>query len=136
MRLHRIVEKRGLRAPRNLRTRGDALHTFGTLLAPLAMGLVAAGFYVLGSAFLHPLTADSASVLVAALALALGFVLLSYLLRSAMASQPSRRAPRVRQSVFKGSPSKMPQPVSSAKTESQMQLPSHRTYVDRARILR
>lgn len=119
MPLHLAHFKRVSRPRRNLRARGDILHTFGTLLATLAMGLVAAGFYLLGSAFLHPVTADSALLLVAALMLSLGFVVLSYLLRSAVATQPSRRPPRPHRAVSENFSSRAPQPASVTETASE-----------------
>lgn len=64
------------------------LRSFSTLLAFLAAGFLAPGFYLLVSAFLQPLAADSASLVAAALLLSLGFVILSYLLRSVVSSEP------------------------------------------------
>jgi|GEM_PF-2226938 hypothetical protein len=128
------------RPRRNLRLRADALRTFGPLLAPVALGLVALGFYLLGSAVAHPLSANSSQLLSAALILSLGFVLLSYLLRAAVTAAPHRT----------GTPLRRASPMHSARTQvlpppgvppdSDVQpassLPFHRMYVDRARVQR
>jgi len=135
MPLRLLGEKRTGPVRRNLRACGDALHTFGTLTAPLAIGLIAVGFYLLGTAFLHPVAADSASLIVAALLLSLGFVLVSYLLRSAMSAQARGRVSRpscLRPERFADQPP--PQPHPGEKCD--IPLPSHRIYVDRARIVR
>lgn len=135
MPLRLLAEKRTGPTRRSLRACGDGLHTFGTLTAPLAIGLISAGFYLLGAAFLHPVAADSASLILAALLLSLGFVLVSYLLRSAMSAQVRRRVvppARLAPETFSARP---PQQLRSDKQQD-IPLPSHRMYVDRARIVR
>lgn len=120
---------------KSLRLRGDVVHTFGTLLTPMAIGLVVLGFYLLGSAVAQPLTANSGSVLAASLILALGFVMLSYLLRNAMAARHQKdvehvRAPRRRREA--------PGPARTVVVarESVSSLPFQRGYIDSARIRR
>ena len=135
MPLRLFAEKRTGPVRRNLRACGDGLHTFGTLTAPLALGLIAAGFYLLGAAFLHPVAADSASLILAALLLSLGFVLVSYLLRSAMAAQVRRCASPPSRLVPESLSDQPPQQPHTGKRQD-IPLPSHRTYVDRARIVR
>jgi small-conductance mechanosensitive channel len=124
------------RTHKSLRLRGDAVHTFGTLLAPLAIGLVALGFYLLGTAVAEPLSSNAALVLVASILLALGFVLLSYLLRTAMIShrRPHARRMRIRERLEE-------QPAEAhsivvAPAEPPGKLPFQRSYVDSARIRR
>jgi hypothetical protein len=120
---------------KSLRLRGDVVHTFGTLLTPTAIGLVVLGFYLLGSAVAQPLTANSGSVLAASLILALGFVMLSYLLRNAMAARHQVdvervRVPRRRRDAHGPARTVVvaQEPVSS--------LPFQRGYIDSARIRR
>lgn len=135
MPLRLLAEKRTAPARRNLRVCGDGLHTFGTLTGPLAIGLIAAGFYLLGAAFLHPVAADSASLILGALLLSLGFVLVSYLLRSAMASQVRTRVSPPARLVPETFSDRPPQQLRSD-SQQDIPLPSHRMYVDRARIVR
>jgi hypothetical protein len=105
------------------------------LLTPMAIGLVVLGFYLLGSAVAQPLTANSGSVLAASLILALGFVMLSYLLRNAMAARHQVdvervRVPRRRRDAHGPARTVVvaQEPVSS--------LPFQRGYIDSARIRR
>lgn len=124
------------RVKRTLRVRGDAAHTFGTLLTPLAVALVALGFYLLGSAFSHPLTADSGVLLTASIVLALGFVLLSYLLRSAMTAASSPHSAPSRRNTAGNSPRERAGPTTTYTEEPAAPLSFHRVYVDSARIRR
>lgn len=109
------------------------LRSFTALLAFLVIGLLAPGFYLLGSAFVHPLEADSASLVAAALLLSLGFVILSYLLRSMLSTEPLRGVPRAR-SLPQSAAGELPQ--NAGREGEPVPLPSHRIYVDRARVSR
>jgi len=122
-------------AHKSLRLRGDVVHTFGTLLTPLAIALVALGFYLLGNAVANPLSSNAASLLFASIILALGFVLLSYLLRTAMASHQRPPTERVRiRNSYADSPNST-QTIVVASAEPGI-LPFQRSYVDSARIRR
>jgi hypothetical protein len=122
------------RLQRTLRVRGDVMHTFGTLLTPLAIALVALGFYLLGSAFSHPLTTDAGVLIAASFLLSLGFVLLSYLLRSLVTGRPSWRAVRRQPSLNEDLPP--PPQIPAFQKEPEPPLPFHRIYVDSARVRR
>jgi divalent metal cation (Fe/Co/Zn/Cd) transporter len=124
------------RVHESLRTRGDAVHTFGSLLMPLALALVALGFYLLGSAVANPLSANSASMMVASIILALGFVLLSYLLRTAMNSNRRTRTPRIRVRKLRRETVEALHTVVVRPPDTPGPLPFQRSYVDSARIRR
>jgi hypothetical protein len=123
-------------AHKPLRIRGGVVHTFATLLAPLAISLVFLGFYLLGSAVAHPLTADSVSLIVASIILALGFLLLSYLLRTAMASLHLARTERSRGHNLLAEPSAILPSGVEQDPHASATLAFHRSYVDSARIRR
>jgi hypothetical protein len=131
----RIVPTRE-HAHKPLRIRGGVAHTFGTLLAPLAISLVSLGFYLLASAVAHPLTADSVSLIVASIILALGFLLLSYLLRTAVVSRHLARTGRPRGHNLFADPSAIPPSDVAQSPHAPATLPFHRSYVDSARIRR
>lgn len=123
-------------AQRTLRVRGDAMHTFGTLLTPLAIALVSLGFYLLGSAFSYPLATDAGVLITASFLLSLGFVLLSYLLRSMVTGKSSRRTARGQPTLHEDLPPPPQMPAFQKEPESEAPLPSHRIYVDSARVRR
>lgn len=112
------------------------MHTFGALLAPVALLLVAFGFYLLASAFAQPHAADSVLLLAASMILSLGFLLLSYLLRSAMSGEPPRRAAHRRPAQQEDLPVPPPMPAFKKDPQSDPSLAFHRIYVDSARIRR
>ncbi len=89
---------RSLRSPqahrRTLRAQADVPHTFGSLLIPLSVFLLAGGGYQLERSIAHPLESDAAAILFGSVALACGLLLGLYLLRSIHASalsQPTER---------------------------------------------
>jgi len=116
--------------------RGDVVHTFGTLLTPLAIALVALGFYLLGNAVANPLSSNAASLLFASIILALGFVLVSYLLRTAMASHQRPHEKRIRISHAYGATPEPSQTIVVTHAQPSGSLPFQRSYVDSARIRR
>lgn len=116
--------------------RGDIAHTFGTLLTPASIALVALGFYLLGSAFAHPLTADSAVLLTASIVLSLGFLLLSYLLRSAVIATNFRHSMQRRGTPPKSSSRADTLPAATHAEEHSTPPASHRLHVDSARYRR
>lgn len=119
---------------KSLRLRGDVVHTFGTLLTPFAIALVVLGFYLLGTAVGQPLAANSNSVLAASLILALGFVMMSYLLRNAMALRHQAHVERVRMSG-RGREARRPTGTAVVAQDT-ASLPLPVRYVDSARIRR
>jgi len=79
-------------APKPLVVRGGLGRTFGSLASFLAFTLIAGGSYLLADAFAHPVDAQAAGLIVAAFVIALGLLLLFYLLK------PRRTAGSVDQS--------------------------------------
>ncbi len=61
--------------------RGGLARTFGSLASFLAALFLLLGLYLLGDAFEHPLDAQAAGVLAAALSIALAAILLYFLLK-------------------------------------------------------
>jgi len=120
------------RKQRALRVRGDVVHTFGTLLTPCALGCMILGFYLLGSAFKDPLAADSTMLLTASLLLSLGFMLTSYILRSAMSGIRSGTGIRTARS----GPEKPAAPPLGDERVAESPLPFRSTYTDPARVRR
>jgi hypothetical protein len=108
------------------------MHTFGTLLIPLAFACVSLGFYLLGSELRHPLVADSAMLLTSSILLSLGFLLLSYLLRSSMAGKHAARSLRPQNGV--GEARQKSGEMERRLTEAPQSF--HRRYVDSARVRR
>jgi len=83
---------RSLRSPqahrRTLRAQADVPHTFGTLLIPLSVLLLAGGGYQLERSIAHPMESDAAAILFGSVVLACGLLLGLYLLRSMHAWAP------------------------------------------------
>lgn len=67
---------------KTLRVQADVPHTFGTLLIPLALALVAGGLFLVERPLSDPLGAGIESVLLGSVVLASGLLLVAYLLRS------------------------------------------------------
>jgi hypothetical protein len=123
------------RHPKTLRAQADVPHTFGTLLIPLALLLVAGGGFQLERTIARPLESDVAAILFGSVALACGLLLGLYLLRSlrtAAPSQPSEQS--------NSEESALAQPILPAKKslprEAPPPQPFHRYYVDAAHISR
>ena len=120
---------------RTLRAQADVPHTFGPLLIPLALILVAGGAYQLERTTGDPLQSDAASILFASVTLACGLLLALYLLRSARVALPPQPGEQAdaRESVV------APPARPSAKPLARETLPPrsfHTHYVDGARISR
>jgi len=120
--------------PRTLRAQADVPHTFGTLLIPLALLLVAGGVYQLERTIARPLESDAASILFGSVALACGLLLSLYMFRSLRTAAPqSKEQGNSRKSA-------LAQPIRPAKKslarEAPPPQPFHRHYVDEARISR
>lgn len=67
---------------KTLRVQADVPHTFGTLLIPLALALLAGGIFLVQLPLADPLGAGAESVLLGSVVLASGLLLVAYLLRS------------------------------------------------------
>jgi len=73
-----------------LRVQADVPHTFGTLLIPLALVLVAGGVFLIHLPLADPLGSGIEFVLLGSVALASGLLLVAYLLRSIRTTALSR----------------------------------------------
>src|ERR1700676_1146160 len=78
------------KANRTLVVRGGAARTFGGLVAFIAALFLGCGVYLIGDAFVHPVTAPDTG----ALTIALGSVLFFYLLRPGGTRHAGRGVPR------------------------------------------
>jgi hypothetical protein len=119
-----------VRMPLPLVVRGGLGRTFGSLISFLSLTLLAWGGYILEDAFAHPVDAQAAGLIAAAFFIALGLLLLFYLLKpqtivgAASARRQSNREAHAAQSGF---------PTASVITrrgESQRDLAYQRVYVD------
>lgn len=68
-----------MRAPMPLIVRAGLSRTFGSLAGFAALGLLALGVYLLANAFAHPLDAEAAGLIVAALAMAVSILLFVFI---------------------------------------------------------
>ena len=121
--------------PRTLRAQADVPHTFGTLLIPLALLLVAGGVYQLERTIARPLESDAASILFGSVALACGLLLSLYMFRSLRTAAPIQSSEQANSEKYA-----LAEPIRPAKKslarESPSPQPFHRHYVDEARISR
>jgi len=121
--------------PRTLRAQADVPHTFGTLLIPLALLLVAGGVYQLERTIARPLESDAASILFGSVALACGLLLSLYMFRSLRTAAPSQSSGQANsRKVALAQPSLLSR--KSLARETPPPQPFHRHYVDEARISR
>ena len=121
--------------PRTLRAQADGPHTFGTLLVPLSLLLVAGGAYQLERTIARPLEPDAATILFGSVTLACGLLFGLYLLRSLRTTATLQSNDQV--NSRKSAPAQpMLPPKKSLAREAPPPQPFHRYYVDEARISR
>ena len=119
---------------RTLRARADVPHTFGTLLIPLSVILLAGGGYQLERSIAQPLESDVAAILFGSVVFACGLLLGLYMLRSVHASAPPQSTQRTDEIII---PSARPVRSSALPiVEEVPRRPFHGHYVDGARISR
>ncbi len=120
--------------PKPLVVRAGLNRTFGSLAAFAALGLLALGSYLLMDAFAHPVNAEAAGLIVAAIAIALAILLVFFLFKP-------RRTPDELQS-------EAPEHVARHRAKAafhvasgairqhdlRVDLPYQRAYVDRSRV--
>lgn len=126
--LHHFAKER---PPKPLVVRAGLGRTFGSLAGFLALLFLSAGIYLLVDAFAHPVDAQAAALIVAALAIALASLLFFYLFKPRRVW--ARRSPLTTNDPL------LPHdaPSSSVTTRSQdvrKDLVYQRCYVDRSRI--
>lgn len=122
------------RLPKPLVVRAGLSRTFGSLAGFAALLFLALGIYLLADAFAHPVDAEAAALIVAALAIALGALLLFFLLK------PRKIPEMVYHPTYEDSqadPADVSSPAPSPTTrqdDSRRDLVYQRAYVDRSRI--
>jgi hypothetical protein len=120
---------------KTLRAQGDVPHTFGTLLTPLALLLMAAGGYQLDRMIAHPLESDAAAILFGSVELACGLLLGLYLLRAVRISAPPNAIEQPGETKAAIARPRHQSAILVTK-EAPAPRPFHRYYVDGARISR
>jgi hypothetical protein len=118
--------------PKPLVVRGGLGRTFGSLASFLALTLIAGGGYLLADAFAHPVDAQAAGLITAAFVIALGLLLVFYLLKPTKAIGTARR--RTRRHFSGNAMRAVARPVSRPSADSQPNLAYQRVYVDHSRI--
>lgn len=68
-------------APKPLVVRAGLSRTFGSIAGFAALGLLSLGIYLLTDAFAHPIDAEAAGIIVAALAIAIAMLLFAFLFK-------------------------------------------------------
>ena len=123
------------RPSRSLAVRGGLAHTFGSLAGFLVVSFLCWGIYILEDAFANPLEAGAAAIISAAFIIAVGVILLFYLLKPGM---KPRAAPRVRATHLAAAPDRpyyVPPPSGTAHhADLRGNLSYQRFYVDHFRI--
>lgn len=123
-----------MRAPMPLIVRAGLNRTFGSLAGFAALAFLSLGIYLLTDAFTHPVDAEAAGIIVAALAIALAILLLFFLfkprantamLESGAAEEIVSRKTKAR-SVASSAVARL--------KDSRADLPYQRAYVDRSSI--
>jgi hypothetical protein len=120
--------------PKPLVVRGGVGRTFGSLVSFLALTLIAGGGYILGDAFAHPVDAQAAGLIAAAFVIALGLLLLFYLLKPKRYGEGARRRTRRHLRVQQTKPAAGGQSETPARNDSRTDLVYQRIYVDHSRI--
>ncbi len=123
------------RPSRSLAVRGGLAHTFGSLAGFLVVSFLCWGIYILEDAFANPLDAGAAAIISAAFIIAVGVILLFYLLKPGM---KPRAAPHVRATHLAAAPDRpyyIPPPRGTAHhADLRGNLSYQRFYVDPFRI--
>jgi hypothetical protein len=108
-------------------------HTFGTLLIPLALALVAGGLFLVERPMADPLGAGTESVLLGSVVLASGLLLVAYLLRSVRIAAMAKRSEK-NPEVFEPKRLAVVRRSSASNAISVPAHPLERAYVDHVRI--
>lgn len=121
-------------APKPLVVRGGLGRTFGSLASFLALTLIAGGSYILADAFAHPVDAQAAGLITAAFVIALGLLLLFYLLKPRRTAGAARRRTHRHLSVNAMRAVARPASQVAASQDPHADLAYQRIYVDHSRI--
>ena len=129
----------GVRPSRSLVVRAGLARTFGSLAGFLVVGFLFLGIYILADAFANPINAEAAAVISAAFSIALGAVLLFYLIRPGRSYRARDSAHRHGGSADSAIAAQPPF-IEPAKTAHQgnlrNNLPYQHSYIDHSRIRR
>ncbi|HTT33476.1 MAG TPA: hypothetical protein VMH48_07735 [Methylomirabilota bacterium] len=120
--------------PKPLVVRGGLGRTFGSLASFLALTLIAGGSYILADAFSHPVNAQAAGLIAAAFVIALGLLLLFYLLKPRRTGRAAKRRTHSHLSVNAMTAVARPAAQAAARHDSRGDLAYQRVYVDHSRI--
>jgi len=123
-----------LHAPKPLVVRGGLGRTFGSLATFLALTLIAGGSYILSETFAHPVDAQAVALIAAAFIIALGLLLLFYLLKPRKSTRDVGRRTRRRLTVNSMNPALQVSAKTAAANASRSDLDCRRLYVDHSRI--
>ena len=120
--------------PQPLVVRGGLGRTFGSLAIFLSLTLLALGGYILADAFAHPVDAQAAGLITAAFVIALGLLLLFYLLKPRGSSGDIRRRRQGYLSKRTNRSSSDDLRITARGNDSRADLAYQRVYVDHSRI--
>lgn len=120
--------------PKPLVVRGGLGRTFGSLAIFLSLTLLALGGYILADAFAHPVDAQAAGLITAAFVIALGLLLLFYLLKPRGSSGDIRRRRQGYLSKRTSRTSSDDLRTTARGNDSRADLAYQRVYVDHSRI--
>ena len=116
----------------SLAVRGGLARTFGSLVGFLVVSFLCCGIYILADAFANPINASAAAVICAAFAIAMGAILLFYLLKQGVQARASAHAHSAESADAQVSffASTKPPPQEAVRNN----LAYHRSYIDHSRI--
>ncbi|MBS1842534.1 MAG: hypothetical protein JSS69_11845 [Acidobacteria bacterium] len=120
---------------KSLRVLADVPHTFGPLLIPCAILLLAWGGYQLEHSLTHPLESDVVSILFGSVILAFGLLLTSFLARS-LRIAAFRKETRTEEMRMHNEPRSLLHAKILSPSSPPPPRPFHRFYVDDTRISR
>jgi hypothetical protein len=128
---HRLPK---VRSPKPLVVRAGLGRTFGSLIGFLALLFLSWGIYLLADAFAHPVDAQAAALVVAALAISLAMLLLFYLFKPRRVVGMNHRQPLEDSATPTAEPLSRAPSVTACREDLHKDQAYQRVYVDRSRI--
>jgi hypothetical protein len=122
----------GVRPSRSFVVRGGLARTFGSLAGFLVVSFLFWGIYILADAFANPIHAGAAAVICAAFIIAVGVILLFFLIKPRMG--PRTSTPDLSGDSATPKPSLFPSAGSARQANLRNNLAYQRFYVDHSRI--
>lgn len=116
----------------SLAVRGGLARTFGGLAGFLVVSFLCCGIYILADAFANPINAGAAAVICAAFVIAMGAILLFYLLKQGVQARTAAHVHTAESAAAQSSifASTKPEPPAAVRNN----LAYHRSYIDHSRI--